>query len=107
MAGGQLRSPHKSSRKTRLCLPPSFLLVVWSQVSEGAGEEGGGEGHTVHVCLVELELVICCRGAGEASVFRLTSLSIQTSSNMVGKNYFSSSSSSFVVPPRSASDQQG
>lgn len=52
MAGGRLRSPHKSSRKTRLSLPPSFLVVVWSQVSEGAGEEGGEESHTVHVCLL-------------------------------------------------------
>ena len=62
------------------------------------------------VSLVELEFVVCCRGTGEASVLRLTPLSVQTSSNMVGKNYFSSSSSG-CSPTQECieltSDQQG
>ena len=37
------------------------------------------------VSVVDLELVICCRGAGETRVLLLASLSVQTSSNMVGK----------------------
>lgn len=44
----------------------------------------------MRVSVVDLELVICCRGAGETRVLRLASLSFQTSSNMVGKNLCSS-----------------